>query len=232
MNDTNKDDINKYAIIVAGGKGTRMGGNIPKQFLPLLSMPVLCHSILAFLHTIPGINIILVAPDGQLDSAQTILKSYLGQQHIAIVAGGETRFHSVQNGLKMIDNDGIVFIHDAVRPLVSQELIYRCYKGALAHGSAIPVLPVNDSMRIIDENGDSRPVSRDRIRIVQTPQTFMTDIILPAFDRAYTPEFTDEATVVEASGAKVYLVEGDKDNIKITDPGDMIIADTLLKASV
>jgi len=225
-------EIKKYAVIVAGGKGTRMGSNIPKQFLPLLSMPVLCHSILAFAHTIRDIRIILVAPHDQLDSARTILKSYIGQLNISIVGGGDTRFQSVQNGLKLVNDDGIVFIHDAVRPLVSEALIERCYEQALAHGSAIPVIPVTDSMRILEADGSSRSVNREHIRVVQTPQTFMTNVILPAFKRPFDPSFTDEATVVEAAGHAVHLVEGDRDNIKITTPGDMVIADTLLKAIV
>lgn len=225
-------DIRKYAVIVAGGKGVRMGGRVPKQFLPLLNMPLLCHSVLAFAHAIPGIHIILVAPTDQLDSTQTILKSYVGQLDITIVAGGETRFHSVQNGLKMIDGKGIVFIHDAVRPLVSDKLIYRCYEHALTHGSAIPSIPVIESLRIMDEDGTAHALDRDKVRIMQTPQTFLTDIILPAFNQPYSPSFTDEASVAEAAGAKIHLVEGDKDNIKITTPGDMIIADTLIKAVI
>jgi 2-C-methyl-D-erythritol 4-phosphate cytidylyltransferase len=224
-------DFKKYAVIVAGGKGTRMGSSIPKQFLPLLSLPVLCHSVLAFAHTIRDIKIILVAPEDQMDSARTILKSYTGQVDLTIVAGGETRFHSVQNGLKHIKEEGIVFIHDAVRPLISGELIARCFEHTMLHGSAIPSIPVSDSMRIIDDNGISHSVNRDKVRIIQTPQTFLTSIIVPAFNIPYDPAFTDEATVAEASGVTVHLVEGDKDNIKITTPGDMIIADTLLKAS-
>lgn len=225
-------DIRKYAVIVAGGKGVRMGGSVPKQFLPLLNMPLLCHSVLAFAHAIPGIQIILVAPTDQLDSTQTILKSYVGQLDVKIVSGGETRFHSVQNGLKMIDTKGIVFIHDAVRPLVSDKLIYRCYEQALSHGSAIPSLPATESLRIIDEDGSARALDREKVRIMQTPQTFLTDIILPAFNQPYSPLFTDEASVAEAAGAKIHLVEGDKDNIKITTPGDMMIADTLIKAVI
>jgi len=225
-------DIRKYAVIVAGGKGVRMGGSVPKQFLPLLNMPLLCHSVLAFAHAIPGIHIILVAPTDQLDSTQTILKSYVGQLDVTIVAGGETRFHSVQNGLKMIDGKGIVFIHDAVRPLISDKLIYRCYEQALAFGSAIPSIPVAESLRIIDEDGSARSLNREKVRIMQTPQTFLTDVILPAFNQPYSPSFTDEASVAEAAGAKIHLVDGDKDNIKITTPGDMIIADTLIKAAI
>jgi 2-C-methyl-D-erythritol 4-phosphate cytidylyltransferase len=221
----------KYAVIVAGGKGTRMGGTIPKQFLPLLGLPVLCHSIMAFAHSLREVKIILVAPPDQIDSARTILKSYTGQLNITIVGGGETRFHSVQNGLKEVDGDGIVFIHDAVRPLVSNELIARCLEGAILHGSAIPAIPAIDSMRLINPDGSSQPIDRNNLRIIQTPQTFRSDVILPAFKQDYDPAFTDEATVVEKYGAVVFLVEGDKNNIKITTPGDMIIADTLLKTS-
>ena len=225
-------DIRKYAVIVAGGKGVRMGGSVPKQFLPLLNMPLLCHSVLAFAHAVPGIRIILVAPADQLDSTQTILKSYVGQLDVTIVAGGETRFHSVQNGLKMIGEKGVVFIHDAVRPLVSDKLIYRCYEQALTFGSAIPAIPVTESLRLIEEDGTARALDRDKVRIMQTPQTFLTDIILPAFNQPWSPTFTDEASVAEAAGAKIHLVDGDKDNIKITTAGDMIIADTLIKAAI
>ncbi|GAA4467174.1 2-C-methyl-D-erythritol 4-phosphate cytidylyltransferase [Nemorincola caseinilytica] len=223
--------IKKYAIIVAGGKGVRMASSIPKQFMPLMGIPVLCHSVLAFSHAFPDIRIILVTPADQVNGVHTILKSYIGDRQVTCVAGGETRFHSVQSGLKAIKNDGVVFVHDGVRPLVSQELIYRCYESALDHGSAIPVMPVTDSMRLVDEDGDSHPVNRDNLRIVQTPQTFMSHLILPAFDRPYDPAFTDEATVVEAHGHRVRLVAGDRDNIKITTPGDMVIAETLLKTS-
>lgn len=225
-------DIRKYAIIVAGGKGIRMGGSVPKQFLPLLNMPLLCHSVLAFAHALPGIHITLVAPADQLDSTQTILKSYVGQLDVNIVAGGETRFHSVQNGLSTIKEHGVVFIHDAVRPLVSDKLIYRCYEHALGFGNAIPAIPVTESMRLIDQDGYAKAVDREKIRIMQTPQTFMTDVIIPAFEQPYNPLFTDEASVAEMAGAKIHLVDGDKDNIKITTPGDMVIADTLIKAIV
>lgn len=223
--------IKKYAVIVAGGKGTRMGGSIPKQFLPLLGLPVLCHSIMAFAHALKDVEIILVAPPDLMDSARTILKSYTGQVNITIVGGGATRFHSVQNGLKNVTEDGIVFIHDAVRPLVSHELISRCLEGAILRGSAIPAIPAVDSMRLLNSDGSSKAIDRNTIRIIQTPQTFQTNVIIPAFTQEYDPSFTDEATVVEALGSKIYLVEGDKNNIKITTPGDMIIADTLLKTS-
>ncbi len=223
--------VRKYAVIVAGGKGVRMGTDIPKQFLPLLGVPMLCHCIQAFIHTYRDINIILVAPESQLHSTETIVKSYVGPLHLTSVAGGETRFHSVQNGLRKIEKKGIVFVHDGVRPLVSANLIKRCYKQALELGSAIPVIQCTDSLRVVNEDGLSSPLNREQVRLVQTPQTFLTDIILPAFDQEYNVNFTDEATVVEATGQSIHLIEGERDNIKITNPGDMLIADTLLKSS-
>ena len=223
-------DIKKYAVVVAGGRGLRMGSAVPKQFLPLLGKPLLCYAIQAFAATIRGIHIILVLPPDQLNSAKTVLKSYLGAIDVTTVAGGETRYQSVQNGLKKVNDDGVVFIHDGVRPLLSQDLIQRCYQQAIEKGSAIPVTPVMDSIRII-ENGISKPINREQLRIIQTPQTFLTNIILPAFRQEYNPSFTDEANVVEAYGTRVPLIDGALDNIKVTTPEDMLIAETLLKAS-
>lgn len=221
----------KFVVIVAGGQGIRMGSVIPKQFLPLLGKPMLCHAIETFAHAIPGINIILVLPHDQVGSAQTVLRSYIGSIEVTTVAGGETRYHSVQNGLKEVGNNGIVFIHDGARPLISKELILRCYDQAVEKGSAIPVVPLVESARIV--NGDiSRPVDRDNLRIVQTPQTFRTNIILPAFKQEYSPSFTDEATVLEALGIPVHLVDGRPDNIKVTTPNDMIVAEALLNARI
>lgn len=222
-------DFRKYAVIVAGGKGTRMGSAVPKQFLPFLGKPLLCHAIEAFAQAIPGIQLILVLPKEELDSAQTVLRSYLSNIKVTTVAGGETRFNSVQNGLKMINNDGIVFVHDGVRPLVSQQLIMTCYEQAMEKGSAVPFIPANESMRIM-EGDRSRPLDREKLVIIQTPQTFKTDIILPAFRQEFNAMFTDEATVVEASGASVNLIPGARDNIKITTPEDMMVAEVLLKA--
>lgn len=222
-------NIKKYAVIVAGGKGTRMGAAVPKQFLPLNNKPLLCYPIEAFAQAIPGIDIILVLPADQLRSAQIVLRSYIGNIDVTIVPGGETRYHSVQNGLKEIKGEGIVFVHDGARPLISGELILRCYMQAIEKGSAIPSIPVTESMRIIDHS-NSRPVNREHMRIIQTPQTFNTRIILPAFEQEYHTSFTDEATVVEAMGEKVHLIEGARDNVKVTTPEDMLIAEVLLKA--
>lgn len=222
-------DIKKYAVVVAGGKGVRMGASVPKQFLPFLGKPLLCCALQAFQTAYPGIKLILVAPPDLLSSAQTVLRSYLSDLDVTVVAGGETRYHSVQNGLKEITGSGVVFVHDGVRPLISSELIHRCYKGAIEKGSAIPAIPVNESMRIVTPDG-SQPIDRDKLRIIQTPQTFLTDIILPAFNQEYNEAFTDEATVVEAHGTKVNLVMGMLDNIKVTTPEDMVRAEALYSA--
>lgn len=171
----------KYAVIVAGGKGVRMGTEVPKQFLPLLGLPLMCHAIQAFAAAIPDIEVILVLPEDQLGSAQTVLRSYIGNINVATVAGGQTRYESVKNGLSLVPDDGIVFVHDGARPLITEELILRCYKHALLYGSAVPAIPVTESVRITDENG-SRALDRDKLLIIQTPQTFKTSIILPAFN--------------------------------------------------
>jgi len=224
------NNIKKYAVIVAGGKGSRMGAAIPKQFLHLHGKPLLCYPIQAFAEAIPGIRIILVVPEDQLKSAEIVIRSYLNGIHVTVLPGGETRYHSVRNGLKKIQDDGgIVFVHDGARPLVSRDLIVRCLQQAEEKGSAIPAVTVTDSMRQI-VNGGTRPLDRDSLRIVQTPQTFKTGIILPAFQQPYLPSFTDEATVVEALGKKIYLIDGDRGNIKVTTPGDMILADALLRS--
>jgi 2-C-methyl-D-erythritol 4-phosphate cytidylyltransferase len=216
-------------VLVAGGKGMRMGNAMPKQFLPLCGIPVLAHSIRVFVSAIPGVHIVLVLPPDQLSYAQIVLQSLTEPIDVAIVPGGETRYHSVQNGLNVIDGEGIVFIHDGARPLVSQELIIRCMEQAIKKGSAIPAIPVTDSMRITDGE-DSSPISRDNLRIIQTPQTFRTEIILPAFKQGYNTRFTDEATVLEAWGTEVFLVEGERRNIKVTTPEDMVIAEALIAA--
>jgi len=221
-------EIKKYAVIVAGGKGTRMGTNVPKQFLPLLGIPLMCHAVQTFASAIPGIQIIIVLPEDQLGSAQTVLRSYIGKIKVITVAGGETRYQSVANGLKHVNDDGIVFVHDGARPLVTEELILRCYKQTLDKGNAIPSIEATESMRLM-EDGASRPLDRSRLRVIQTPQTFKTSIILPAFRQPFHPSFTDEATVVEANGTEIHLIEGMPENIKVTRADDMIIAEALLR---
>jgi len=216
-------------VIVAGGQGTRMGTAIPKQFLELDGKPVLFHTINAFITALPQVHIVLVLPQQQISYAQMVLQAFPERIDLTIVAGGSTRFHSVQNGLKDIPEDAIIMVQDGVRPLAGTALIRRCFDEAVEKGSAIPAIPVADSMRIV-KNDTSEPVDRSKLRIIQTPQTFRASILLPAMQQAYSEAFTDEASVVEAFGQTVHLTEGERSNIKITTPEDMVIAEALLKA--
>lgn len=218
-----------YAVIVAGGQGTRMGTAIPKQFLELDGKPVLYHTITAFVNALPQVHIVLVLPAHQISYAQMVLQAFSERIDVTIVPGGETRFHSVQNGLQDIPNDAVIMVHDGVRPLVSIELIQRCYQHAAENGSAIPAIAVTDSVRLVSEAG-SEPVDRAQLRIIQTPQTFRASILLPAMQQPHQHSFTDEATVVEAFGETVFLVEGEKRNIKITTPEDLVVAEALMMA--
>lgn len=218
-----------YAVIVAGGQGTRMGNAVPKQFLELNGKPVLYHTIKAFSEALPDINIILVLPAQQISYTQMILQNFKNGLAITVVSGGETRYHSVQNGLASIPDDAIVFVHDGVRPLVSKAMIMRCWEGANINGTAIPVIAATDSVRVVDGER-SRPIDRSKLRMVQTPQTFKASILLPAMRQPYQDEFTDEATVVELFGHSVNMVEGEKTNLKITTQDDMTIAGALMWA--
>lgn len=218
--------MKRTAVIVAGGSGTRMGKELPKQFLLIQGKPILLHSIDAFLQAFEDIRIILVLPAAYLDHTKQLIASHGYSSNIKIIEGGETRFHSVQHGLKSIDDQGLVFVHDAVRCLVTPDLIKQCASEAELHGSAIPVVPVRDSIRKKSAYADySEVVSREGLYIVQTPQTFLTEYILPAFELPYTSAFTDEATVAEAFGLRVHLVEGEEKNIKITFPEDLAFAE-------
>jgi len=204
-----------------------MGTAIPKQFLPLKGKPVLYHSTHTFLEVFPGIRIILVLPEAHISYSNMLLQAFDRRIELTIVTGGDTRFHSVQNGLKETDPGSIVFIHDGVRPLVSRELLERCYYGALEKGSAIPAVPVTDSIR--QWNGtDFAAIDRNRLRSIQTPQTFRAALIQKAFEQPYRESFTDEATVLEHAGMPAYLVEGDRSNIKVTTPEDLLIAEALM----
>jgi 2-C-methyl-D-erythritol 4-phosphate cytidylyltransferase len=226
---TTTGEMKKYVVIVAGGKGVRMGNAVPKQFLPLCGKPILTWTIEAFLHAFSDAQIILVLPEGQLSYGQIVLYPLPERTDVTIVIGGETRFHSVQNGLNTITEPGIVFVHDGARPLVSVELIKLLYTAATEHGTAIPALPAYESLRQLTPDG-SEPLDRSKVRIIQTPQVFHTKVILPAFQQAYQESFTDEATVVEKNGTKVHLVPGEKTNIKITEPQDLLIAEAFIAA--
>jgi 2-C-methyl-D-erythritol 4-phosphate cytidylyltransferase len=222
--------MKKYAIIVAGGTGTRMGRAIPKQFLLLHDRPVLYYTLRAFLEAYNDLEIILVLPEEYSDMGKEIIDAYFDYSRIQVTFGGETRFHSVQNGLKLVQEESVVFVHDAVRCLVTTDLIQLCFEHTLQMGSAVPVIRSKDSVRILNEEGnDNEVLDRNKVVLVQTPQTFHSKILLPAFQIDYKERFTDEATVVEAFGLKISLVEGDEDNIKITRPVDLLIAEALLE---
>lgn len=221
--------MKKYAVIVAGGSGKRMGNIIPKQFLLLGGKAVLWYTLDTFLRAFPDIEIILVLPEQHINNGKNIIASFKDEgNRIHIVVGGDTRFHSVQSGLQEVKEESIVFVHDAVRCLISVPLILRCYKDAIDHGSAIPAVAATDSIRILNHS-HHHVAERKDVRIIQTPQTFLSHIILPAFKQEYKDSFTDEATVVEANGEKVFLTEGEYDNIKITRPIDMMIAEKILE---
>ncbi|MFY0253656.1 2-C-methyl-D-erythritol 4-phosphate cytidylyltransferase [Chitinophaga sp. 30R24] len=221
-------EYKKVAIIVAGGSGTRMQSAVPKQFLELNGKPVLYHTIAAFAAAFPDMEIVLVLPEAHFTFANALSQQFTNPPALTLVKGGETRFHSVKNGLQQVKAPAVVFIHDGVRPLVSTALIRSCYEAALAHGSAIPVIDMKDSIREVSVAGNVA-VNRERFRIIQTPQTFLSDLILPAFELPYDPLFTDEATVVERLGHAVHLLAGEEANIKITKPLDLTIAAALLK---
>ena len=215
--------MEKVAVIVAGGTGQRMKNTTPKQFIQLAEQPLLVHTIQAFLNAYKDIQLVVVLPASHEIQGKLILDEYFPDIPIQITTGGETRFHSVQNGLRFVKEESIVFVHDGVRCLVSAALIQRCYQAAVTSGSAIPAMVSSDSIRIRNREGH-RPHDRNEIFLIQTPQTFHSSWILPAFQQAYNPSFTDEATVVETTGRTLTLVEGEESNIKITRPVDLLIA--------
>ncbi|MDP4262997.1 MAG: 2-C-methyl-D-erythritol 4-phosphate cytidylyltransferase [Bacteroidota bacterium] len=219
--------MNKYAVIVAGGSGTRMGSNLPKQFMLLKDKPVVYYAIKTFLEAYGDLRVILVLPASHIDRGHQLINTYFDKSRIRITAGGDTRFHSVKNGLALIEEESVIFVHDGVRCLLSTDLVHRCYEMAFAKGSAIPVIPSKDSVRLLKEES-SEPVDRNKVMLVQTPQTFRSKILLPAFQTDYKDTFTDEATVVESYGIKVSLVKGEERNIKITGPEDLLIAEKML----
>lgn len=220
--------MKKYAVIVAGGSGQRMESDVPKQFLLLKGKPLLQYTIQSFLLAYADLQIILVLPALQLTKGQEIVKQMNAEGRVQIINGGATRFHSVKNGLQLVTRPSIVFVQDGVRCLVSQKLIRSCYEQAVEKGSAVPAVTATDSIRI-DEGSSHYTIDRNKIRIVQTPQTFQSDILLQAFKQEYNQSFTDEATVVEAAGTKVFLIEGEYNNLKVTRPLDLFIAEKLLE---
>lgn len=219
--------MKKYAVIVAGGVGLRMGSLLPKQFLQIHNWPIVWYTMQVFLKSYKDLQIILVLPEEYFDTGRAICEEMNPPDPVLTVKGGATRFHSVQNGLALVKDPSVVFIHDAVRCLLSPSLIHLCYEEAIRFGSAIPCIDSKDSIRILSETGHSS-VSRKNIKLVQTPQTFLSNIILPAYQTLFQESFTDDASVVESAGGLVHLVEGEVNNIKITTPLDLAIAEKLL----
>lgn len=221
--------MTRYALIVAGGKGLRMGGELPKQFIPVGGKPVLMRTMEAFYDSDSEIQIILVLPHSQQDYWRQLCRECRFSLPHVIADGGETRFHSVKNGLALVKTPALVGVHDGVRPFVSPEVIARCYKLAAEKKAVVPVIEVVETVRRLTGDG-SVTVNRDDYRLVQTPQVFDAELLKKAYGQAYTSLFTDDASVVEALGESVFLTEGNKENIKITTPFDLKIAAVLTES--
>ena len=234
----------EFVIIVAGGKGLRMGGDIPKQFLPIGGKPILMRTLERFRAYSETLQIILVLPEAQHDYWQELCKQYEFQVDYQIANGGQTRFHSVQNGLTLVPDDaeGVVGVHDGVRPFPSIEVITRCYETARQTKAVIPVIPVVETVRQILPSNQSNPnavsnpssitVPRDQYRLVQTPQTFDIQLLKAANRQPYNDGFTDDASVVESYGHPITLVEGNRENIKITTPYDITVAEAIINSQL
>jgi 2-C-methyl-D-erythritol 4-phosphate cytidylyltransferase len=220
-------EVKKYCIIVAGGSGRRMKSGAPKQFLPLGGRPVLMHTIERFYSFDSSAVIIVVLPAELHSPWRNLIKEYSFNISHMIAAGGEERFYSVKAGLNLVTEESLVAIHDGVRPLVSHDTIWRCFADAEEFGNAVPFIEPTDSVRLL-EGDDSRPFPRNEVRLIQTPQVFRSSIIIQAYNRDFSHSFTDDATVAEASGVKIHLTHGNRENIKITTPEDLVIANSLL----
>lgn len=219
--------MNQYVIIVAGGKGLRMGSDLPKQFLPIGNKPVLMRTMEVFRKFDANLQIILVLPLAQQEFWEQLCEKYHFTVEHTIADGGETRFHSVKNGLAKVQGPGLVGVHDGVRPFVSVEVIRNCYDLAKQYKAVIPVIDVVETLRHLTNTG-SETVSRNDYKLVQTPQVFDMELLRQAYAQEYTPFFTDDASVVEAMGVSVYLAPGNRENIKITTPFDLKIGSALL----
>ena len=223
--------MKKYAIVVAGGKGLRMGGEIPKQFIPVQGRPVLMRTLDAFHAYDESVELIVVLPVAQQDYWKELCREYDFRIPYRLADGGETRFHSVANGLVGVpdgETDALVAVHDGVRPFVSPEVIGHCYEQAVSAQAVVPVIDVVETVRRIEENGSTTTVPRDRYKLVQTPQVFTVSLLKHAYHQEYKPAFTDDASVVEALGIQVTLVKGNRENIKLTTPFDLCVAEALL----
>ncbi|MBR6691747.1 MAG: 2-C-methyl-D-erythritol 4-phosphate cytidylyltransferase [Bacteroidaceae bacterium] len=224
--------MKKYLIVVAGGKGSRMGGEMPKQFQLLAGKPIIMVT-LERLHAMdPSMQLILVLPAAHFELWKELSREYEFAVPLILAQGGTTRFHSVQNGLAQVDDmdDALVGVHDGVRPFVAANVLEKCFCEAWVHGAAIPMIDLQDSLRhIVGGNGVTEVVPRDRYRLVQTPQVFRLSLLRRAYEQRFVESFTDDASVVEALGEQVVGVEGNRENIKLTTPFDLVIAKTLME---
>ena len=216
-------------VIVAGGTGQRMGSEIPKQYMELDGKPIIIHTLEKFFHFDPYIKVVLVLAAGHLGYWETISLSHEFGSSVEVAPGGETRYESVKSGLKFMEDNLIVGIHDAVRPLVSLETLERCYASAAESGSGIPVIEMDESVRLVKEEGHSVQMDRSGLRRVQTPQVFKSELIKEAYKQPGEEKFTDDASVYESLFEKVVLVEGNRENIKITTPTDLQLASILIQ---
>lgn len=220
-------EISEYALIVAGGKGTRIKSKVAKQFLELRGLPILMHTIQAFRRYSEKVKIILVLPEDDFGIWTDLCTKHDFRVPVILQKGGETRFQSVKNGLNRIDEDGLVAIHDGVRPLASEDIIGASYRLAAVHGSAVAAARLKESIRITDQD-NTKAVDRSRYRLIQTPQTFRVSLIKKAYEMKEDASLTDDASVAERSGHVISLFEGSYENIKITTPEDLIVADALM----
>lgn len=222
----------EYALVVAGGKGTRIKSSTPKQFLPLNGLPILMHTLDAFYAYSASMTVILVLPENDVQRWNALCLQYNFSRKIVLQVGGETRFQSVKKGLEKIEGDGLVAIHDGVRPLVSRELIASSFKLAETHHTAIAAVPLKESIRIVGGDGTTQAADRSRFRLIQTPQTFRVSTIKKAYEMIEDLSLTDDASVAERAGHQISLYEGSYENIKITTAEDLIVAEALLRSRV
>jgi len=218
----------EYALIVAGGKGTRIKSKLPKQFLELNGLPILMHTINAFVRYSTSVRIILVLPEDDFEIWNALCEKFSFKVPVILERGGESRFQSVKNGLDKIEGNGLVAIHDGVRPLVSEDIIGASFRLAAVHQSAVAAVRLKESIRMTDQD-NTKAMDRSRFRLIQTPQTFQIDLIKKAYQQKEDASMTDDASVAERAGHIISLFEGSYENIKITTPEDLIVADALMK---
>jgi len=217
----------KYVIIAAAGFGTRMNSQVPKQFLLVAGAPVVVHTIRSFLKVWSDAEFIVALPEEEFPRWEKIRRKFLKRIPIRVTKGGATRFHSVKNGLKMIREKGIIAVQDACRPFVSEEVLTRCWEVVREKGNAVPAIDLKDSIREVMKEG-TRTRPRQKYKIIQTPQCFAAELLKKSYQQNFNEDFTDDASVVESAGNKIYLVEGDQSNFKITTPFDLKLAEKIL----